>query len=264
MPMPFEICLEELDLEPEKECFVRCVALSGGEPGLVLDRSGEVQWMPNGPSPYGLWVSADDQLVLFREEGAAPIHVERRERSVEAPEGKPVILRDQDILRLGERRLRVHAHGQTEAVYAPERLSRSAFARVARAAAVAAALALGGGAAAAAAPGAASGDPSRVGEPAPIEVRVKPPRVAARERLDCTIGKQTVSAKSPLVLTATCKSTAKLSVGLYGSILDPKTGGAIADGGVSIKSISGQKIVVEAPRLRKRVQATIIRFWVDR
>ena len=50
MPSNLEICLEELDAGPEDECFVRCVAVSGGQPGLALDRDGLVRWMPEPPA----------------------------------------------------------------------------------------------------------------------------------------------------------------------------------------------------------------------
>lgn len=269
MPAPIEICVEELDIEnreaEEEERFIRCVALAGSQPGLALDRSGELRWMPESRAPYGLWVSGDDKLVLMREAAAGPIRVERGARWLDAPAGKPVILCDQDILEVSGRRLRVHVHGRTEAVYAPERLSRSSFSRMARAAAMAATLALGGAAAAGTGP-AGSGKSAVTGGPDIIEVRNRPPDVSPSERVDCTITSQKVQKKGPLILKATCKSTAKLKKGTYGNIIDPKTNGSLKDGAVTIKEIlGGKKIVVEASGLKKQIKGVkIVRFWVNR
>lgn len=40
MPRPLEICVEDLELPPQDDHYLRCVALPGGEPGLALDRDG--------------------------------------------------------------------------------------------------------------------------------------------------------------------------------------------------------------------------------
>ena len=265
MPKPVEICLEELDRASEDDCFIRCVALPGGVPGLALDQEGILRWMPEGPEAYGLWVSADDRLMLLRAEGARPVTVERGSRSVEAPVGKPVVLLDQDLLRLGGRRLRVHVHGVAQEVRPPERLSLSALARLARAAAMAT-MALGGAAtAAAAAPGA---DPSArapvLQEPPPIEVRVRPPKPAPppRRRLECNITSQKAGPRGKLIVQATCPSVEGLRVGLYGNILDPATGQSMTDGLVRITGIQGKKVVTEAERLKRPIRAKILLFQV--
>lgn len=156
------------------------MALPGGEPGLALDGEGVVRWMPDGPAAYGLWVSADERLVLLRGANAGPITVERGGRRVQAPEGKPVILVDQDLLRINGRRLRVHIHGEAEAIYPPQPLTSGAVGRMARAAA--AALALG---AVVGTPG--SGE-ARAPGPPPIEIRAQPPGPSVRARpVECTI-----------------------------------------------------------------------------
>lgn len=263
MSKPLEICIEELGLDAEEEGFVRCVALPGDEPGLALDSQGVVQWMPDGPGSCGLWVSADDRLVLFRAQGAGPVTVSRGQRSVEAPVDKPVILMDQDLLLISDRRLRVHVHGQTEAVYAPERLKASAFGRLARAAAAAATLALGSASAAASGGAGAMAQPA-AGEPAPIEVRARPPKVSPRERVECDITGQQPRRGGPLVLYATCPKGKKLGVGNTGEILDPKTGNGMAGGLVTVTRVNGSRIVVEAKTLKKAVTATKIRFWISR
>lgn len=263
MSQPKEICLEELDRGSEEDVFIRCVALPGAEPGLALDREGAVQWMPEGPSAYALCVSTDGKLVLLRAEGSGPVHVERGSRSLAAPAGQPVVLLDQDLLCLDGRRLRVHVHGETEGVYAPERHTRSSLARLARAAAVAASLALGGASAAAAASAGSSAPGTAMGEPAPIEVRTRPPVVAPPSRLvDCSITRQQGSAKGPLTIHASCPSPKGLNVGMSGSLLDQKTNAFIKDGMVRIKTLSGSQIVVEAPRLQKAVPNAKIRFHV--
>ncbi|MFH2007059.1 MAG: hypothetical protein ABI333_10780 [bacterium] len=262
MTKPFEICVEELYRGPEEEeRFVRCVALPGGEPGLALDREGTVQWMADTPAAYGLWVSMDDRLVLLRGESTDPIVVERRGRTLEAPFGKPVILRDQDELRINGRHLRIHVHGETEAVYEPERLSGSALGRMLRAAAAAAALTVGGaaGATAIAHAGAAS---APVGHRDAIEVRARPPEAPARAPMDCTITSQKATRGKTLLIHATCPRTRGLYVGSYGVLLDPKTNQPLKNGSVTIRSVSAQKITAEAARQRKPVKAKAVRFWV--
>ncbi|MDY0003390.1 MAG: hypothetical protein RBU30_18975 [Polyangia bacterium] len=263
MSQPKEICLEELDLGSREDVFIRCVALPDAEPGLALDREGAVLWMPEGPAAYGLCVSADGKLVLLRSEGAGPISVERGARSLAAPAGQPVVLLDQDCLCLEGRRLRVHIHGESQGVYAPERLTRSALGRLARAAAVAAGLAIGGASAAAAANAGSSSPGPVMGEPAPIEVRTRPPVVAPPSRMvDCAINRQQESAKGPLTIHATCSSPKGLNKGTSGSLLDKKSNSYIKDGMVRIVSVAGNKIVVEAPKLQKAVQNAKIRFHI--
>lgn len=265
MPTPKELCLEDLDLSQDDERYIRCVALPGGEPGLALDREGAVRWMPDGPAAYGIWVSADDRLVLLRGEGAGPIVVERAGRSLEAPAEKPVILLDQDLLRINGRRLRVHVHGETDIVYEPEPLTRSALARMARAAAAAMALgaAVGAGAAADAKPLAEEMDKRS----APIEVRRRPPAPMPRRRaVDCTITAMKASKKGPVTVHALCPKGTKLYKGLQGHILDPESGNPLKNGNVFIESVksskTGEKVVSSAPNLKQPVKAKSVRFRV--
>lgn len=257
MPVPVEICVEDLDRAEDDERYLRCVALPGGEPGLALDSEGAVRWMAEGPGQYGLWVSADDRLVLLRGAGTGPAVVSRAGRSVEAPLSRPVVLRDQDLLLLGGRRLRIHIHGATETVQAPERLSLGALGRIARTATTA--LALGAavgvvGADAAAAPGSA-----------PIEVRARPPAPRPAPQVICTITRMGRSAKQgPLMVHATCPAptpAGRVTVGARGYILDPKTNGVIPNGDVVVTKVSGSKIVAES-KLTKPVKATRLRVFV--
>jgi hypothetical protein len=256
MPTPIEICLEDLDLSPEDERYIRCVALPGGQPGLALDREGAVRWMPDGPAAYGLWVSADDKLVLRRGDNAGPITVVRGGRSLEAPATKPVVLLHGDLLQMGVngRRLRVHVHGTTGDVYEPEPLSRSALARLARTAAAALALgaAVGAGIDASAQPGTTS--------VAPIEVRARPPAPPAMRPVTCTITKMTPSKKGPLMVHATCPAKERpLHPGAQGQLIGAK-GETIKNGTVVVKQVKGNKIVGET-QLTKQGKATAVRFY---
>jgi hypothetical protein len=244
MPIPLEICLEELTNPSVEERFIRCVALAGGEPGLALDRAGAVRWMPTGAADYGLWVSADERLILLRAEGADPIMVSRAGRGIEAPAGKPVVLVDQDLLEVNGQQLRVHVHGVAAEIRPPERLSSSALAKIARAAAAALAFGIASGASAAPPPGA----------PEPIQVRPRPPAPMPTHRLvSCSITKMEAAKKGPVMVHATCPANHRLVVGTDGYIVDAK-GVAIKDGSVVVKEVSGTKIVAES-KLAKPVKA---------
>ena len=256
MPTPMEICLEDLDLSPDDERYVRCVALPGGEPGLALDREGAVRWMPEDPAPFGLWVSADDRLVLLRSEGAGPITVERGGRSLDAPAEKPVFLLDGDLLRLNGRSLQLHVHGVTEAVQPPERLTAAALGRVARAAATALALGAAVGVAGSAAAGPAT--PSLGG--APIEVRAQPPKKVALRPVKCDIRRMNKNKQGKLVVHATCPAGTMIYQGSRGVFLDPRTGDPIANATVVVKSIDKQGKLVGESELKRKPKAKQLRF----
>ncbi|HEY3356652.1 MAG TPA: hypothetical protein VGQ83_25605 [Polyangia bacterium] len=251
MPRPLEICLEDLDLTPEDDRYLRCVALPGGEPGLALDREGVVRWMPDAPAAYGLWVSADDRLILLRADGATPLTVTRGERSIEAPAAKPVVLLDQDLLRLGGRRLRVHVHGATDLIHAPEPLRGSAFAGVVRAAAAALALSAAG------AVGTAAASPRAV---APIEVRQAPPAPVPMREVICTVTSMKASAKGQVV-RASCPANHRVGVGTSGTLLDAK-GADIKNATVVVTEAKGNAIVGETS-LKEAVPAAKVRFYVS-
>jgi hypothetical protein len=236
MPTLLEICLEETRLGPDDERYIRCVALPGGEPGLALDREGAVRWMPDHPAEYGLWVSADDQLILLRDPQAGPITIRRAGRSLEAPAEKPVVLRDQDLLLVSGRELRVHVHGATEEIHPPERLSRRSLAQVARA--TAAALALG----AAVAAGSAVAEPIAGSSP-PIEVRDDPPKVAAPTReVFCDITSMQTPKSGPTVVHARCPAGPVPPVGSRGQLVD-SAGALVPRGSVVVKQVNQNNIV---------------------
>ncbi len=163
MPKPLAICIEDLDAVTP---YVQCVAVAGADSGLTLDAQGELRWQDGETGACEVWVSLDERLMLFRPEGApgGPVVLSRGGRTLELPEGKPVVTLDQDRVDIGGRRLRVHVHGEAPTVHAPNQLpqQRASLGRAARAAA--AALALGAAVT-------ASGCKSAV------EVRDTPPKV---------------------------------------------------------------------------------------
>ena len=163
MPKPLAICIEDLDAAAP---YTQCVAVAGNHPGLALDAQGELGWQTGEAGACELWVSLDERLMLFRPEGApgGAVVLRRGGRTLELPEGKPVVALDGDRVDVGGRRLRIHVHGEAPAVHPPNLLpqQRSSLGRAARAAA--AALALGAAVT-------ASGCKSAV------EVRDTPPKV---------------------------------------------------------------------------------------
>jgi len=158
MPRPLELCLEDLAAAPGDPEFLRCVALAGGEPGLTLHR-GSIGWRAGEGADAELWISLDEQLILRRRAGGLSTRVVRSGRALDAPEGKPVVLRDQDELETAGRRFRVHVHGLAAVVHAPQPLFRKAWAPIAAAVLGAAACTL----------------PSNTKTPEPIQVRDMPP-----------------------------------------------------------------------------------------
>jgi hypothetical protein len=126
MPEPLAVCLEDQDAPSEAPRYLRCVAVVGRQPGLRLDAAGAVLWRDDADVACELWVSGDDQLILYRPDGAAGATVRRAGREVVAPVGKPVVLRDQDEVDVGPRRLRVHVHGPAPEVAAPAPLEVAA------------------------------------------------------------------------------------------------------------------------------------------
>jgi hypothetical protein len=139
MVKPLAICVEDVGSQA-KERYMRCVALPGRQPGLRLDEAGLVVWQSEDDVACELWVSADGRLVLFRPGGAMPVSVHRAGRSLDVPCGKPVFVIDKDEVDVGERRLRIHVHGEAPLVAAPSPLPSKTrpFSRLAQAATAAA------------------------------------------------------------------------------------------------------------------------------
>jgi hypothetical protein len=183
MPKPMSVCLEQLDRGDDR--FLRCVAVPGRGPGLRLDAAGAVRWR-EGEACCELWVSTDERLILFRPTGGPPASVTRAGRSVDAPEEKPVVLLGGDEIRLGGRAFRVHLHGPTQVLAAPEAFQprvehgrlRAAAAAVALGTAVAAAGCGGGtqtGTTTPDDPADATVEPQEPDTGEPIEIRYQPP-----------------------------------------------------------------------------------------
>jgi len=120
MPRSLSLCIECLwVVEGEDRPLMRCTAMPGGQPGLGLDADGNIRWLASAGLACELWVSADDRLIALRPVGAPALSVGRAGRWIDAPEGKPVVLLDQDQIRLGARVFRVHIHGETDSVQEP-------------------------------------------------------------------------------------------------------------------------------------------------
>ena len=116
------ICIEDLDAQTEASKYLRCVAVPGRQPGLRLDEAGRVLWQADDVLSCELWVSADDRLILYRQESMTPAILRRGGRSLDVPFGKPVVVLDQDLIEIGPRLLRVHIHGEATSVAAPSPL----------------------------------------------------------------------------------------------------------------------------------------------
>ncbi len=163
------ICIEDLDDKPEGTPFTSCTVLDGSRPGLTLGPGGELRWESDEAPALQLFVSLDERLVLIRPAGAGGVVMHRGSRSLEVPEGKPVVLLDQDCFDLAGRRFRIHVHGEAPAITPPTPVALeqegdqgSTLGSVARAAATALALGAAVGASAC----------------KTVEVREKPPVVA--------------------------------------------------------------------------------------
>ncbi len=257
MPLPIEVCLEDLDLPAEDERYLRCVALPDAQPGLALDAAGQVQWMPDAEDATGLWVSADDRLILICAAGGPGVEVRRDGRSLRAPAGQPVVLLDGDRLRVAGRRLRLHVHGPTAQIAPPEPVPASALSRLARTAV--SALALGaatlGGAVAA---GQGTDPPG----PTPIQVRARPPKMAApRHPVDCPV-LSSAAAGPGLQVEARCPAGARIFQGMRGSLLGAD-GKPLPGGTVVVQSVARDRVVARGAA-RPRTRATHVRFLVSR
>lgn len=178
MPKPLAICIEDTAAIAPSRRYLRCVALSGADPGLRVTADGEVLWRSEAAAAFELWISQDERLILYRYPDGARVVVRRDGRWLEAPAEKPVVLLDQDLVELGERRFRIHIHGAAPVVHEPSwlaeqppQVTRRPLARAAAALALGAAL---GGAGCKKA-----GDQTKTGPAAdaeaPIEVRESPP-----------------------------------------------------------------------------------------
>ena len=114
------ICIENRHPEHEGTRYLRCCVMNGLTPGLAIAPDGTIAWKTGGPVACRLFVSMDQRLICLHEIGApGSVTVLRDGRSTAAPEGKPVVLLDQDDLLVGATSLRLHVHGWTRQELAP-------------------------------------------------------------------------------------------------------------------------------------------------
>ena len=121
MTRALAICIEDLDVEAGAARFLTCTVLPEGEDGLGIDARGAVVWRL-ADTRVRLGVAADGRLTLLRSAEAPPVAIERDGRSLEVPLERRTPLLQGDVLRLGERRLRLHVHGEASDVRAPSPL----------------------------------------------------------------------------------------------------------------------------------------------
>ena len=143
MPTPIALCLEDCHPAHETERYLRCCAVSGRQQGLVIALDGRVLWKTEARRLCEVWVSVDEKLICYRPPGApAGARVHRQGREVALEEGKPVVVIDQDLLLLPDRRYRIHVHGPASVVSEPVQVhleppTSSPLVRIAAAGAVA-------------------------------------------------------------------------------------------------------------------------------
>ncbi|MBU1411521.1 hypothetical protein KKC22_08375 [Myxococcota bacterium] len=113
--MRLAICLENLNSTEGGSRFQACMAMPSGTSGLSITPAAEVRWKAaRGPSAH-LGTTDDGRLALFVDAGFHPMPVVKRGgRVLVCPEGRPVILIDQDEVDLSGARWRVHLHGLVE------------------------------------------------------------------------------------------------------------------------------------------------------
>ncbi len=121
MSRPISLCLERLGSD-NGDSYVRCTATSGRESGLSIGANGDILWRDPKPCICELWVSRDQRLMAVRPSGAKSICLHRGERKLEMPEGRAVVVLDQDGLRFGSEHFVIHVHGATDAAHRPQPL----------------------------------------------------------------------------------------------------------------------------------------------
>ncbi len=120
MPHPIALCIENCYPPHENLRFLRCCAIGGRQPGLIVATDGRVLWKTDVERYCELWVSGDDKLICFRPEGSpAGARVHRAGREVALEEGKPVVVMDGDHLLLPGLCYRLHVHGPAGVIAEP-------------------------------------------------------------------------------------------------------------------------------------------------
>ncbi len=174
---PIALCIENCYPTHESLRHLRCCALVGRQPGLIVATDGQVLWQTDVPRFCELWVSGDHKLICFRPTGApGGARVHRAGREVALEEGKPVVVMDGDYLLLPGLCYRLHVHGPTGGATEPsyfghEEPAGSTLARFAAAGVIAI-----GTLSAAACGKPPAEEKGRTIEP--VEVRTRPPDVS--------------------------------------------------------------------------------------
>jgi hypothetical protein len=120
---PIELCLESVDRLEDDQPYVRCVAISGAEPGLGLSAEGEITWCQTEAASATFWVSADNQLIVTRNRESDEVRLIRAERFLDLPLEKPVVVLNEDLVVINGHGFRVHVHGVAASVEPPTRLA---------------------------------------------------------------------------------------------------------------------------------------------
>jgi len=120
MPTPLSICIENCYPPHESLRYLRCCAITGVDPGLIVSTGGEILWQTEADRFCEIWVSSDEKLICFRPIGAPPgARIHRAGREVILEENKPVVVIDGDYLLLPDFCYRLHVHGPAPEVTAP-------------------------------------------------------------------------------------------------------------------------------------------------
>ena len=116
---PLALGIEDLDASSDESRHLVCSAEIGLQPGLGFDACGTVIWQQSESAAAFLCVSADKKLILLRTKGGSPIQLSRSGRSLEVPEGKPVVVIDQDEMTIAHRHFKIHCHGESSETHTP-------------------------------------------------------------------------------------------------------------------------------------------------
>ncbi|MBU1219035.1 hypothetical protein KKF34_06170 [Myxococcota bacterium] len=120
---PVAVCLERVNPKPGENRFVQCTVITGAETGLGLDEHGNATWRDMASTVAEFFISADDRVMFLKTEKCTGEAIVSREgRSLAAPVNKPVVIIHGDTIKIADRILKIHLHGQTEYIHAPQDL----------------------------------------------------------------------------------------------------------------------------------------------
>lgn len=120
---PVAICLERVNPMPGENRFVQCTVITGAETGLGLDEHGNATWRDMASTVAEFFISADERVMFLKTEKCTGEAIVSREgRSLNAPVNKPVVIIHGDTIKIADRILKIHLHGNTEYIHAPQEL----------------------------------------------------------------------------------------------------------------------------------------------